>query len=113
MREDQDRRSRPTASTARYYCQAINATAPHPWAARLWQEFLYSDQGQLLWLKGLLAPGAVHRHGQAQGRAEGALTALPSAAAYAKVQLREPRPEAKARSADQGAVAHEGRLVAR
>ena len=53
-----------------YYCQAINATAPHPWAARLWQEFLYSDQGQLLWLQGLLAPGAVHRHGRAQGRAE-------------------------------------------
>ena len=37
---------------ASYYCQAINATAPHPWAARLWQEFLYSDQGQLLWIKG-------------------------------------------------------------
>jgi len=37
---------------AAYYCQAINATAPHPWAARLWQEFLYSDQGQLLWIKG-------------------------------------------------------------
>jgi len=37
---------------AAYYCQAINATAPHPWAARLWQEFLYSDQGQLLWVKG-------------------------------------------------------------
>ena len=35
-----------------YYCQAINATAPHPWAARLWEEFLYSDQGQIIWLKG-------------------------------------------------------------
>ena len=31
-----------------YYCQAINATAPHPYAARLWQEFIYSDQGQIL-----------------------------------------------------------------
>ena len=39
-----------------YYAQAINATAPHPWAARLWQEFLYSDQGQLLWLKGFSHP---------------------------------------------------------
>ena len=36
-----------------YYCQAVNATAPHPWAARLWQEFIFSDQGQLIWLKGL------------------------------------------------------------
>ena len=39
-----------------YYCQAVNATAPHPWAARLWQEFLYSDQGQILYLKGYAHP---------------------------------------------------------
>ena len=31
-------------------------SAPHPWAARLWEEFLYSDQGQLLWLKGFSHP---------------------------------------------------------
>lgn len=34
------------------YVQAISAYAPHPNAARLWMEFLYSDEGQLLWLKG-------------------------------------------------------------
>lgn len=39
-----------------YYCQAVNATAPHPWAARLWQEFIFSDQGQLLYLKGYAHP---------------------------------------------------------
>ena len=39
-----------------YYCQAVSATAPHPWAARLWQEFLYSDQGQILYLKGYAHP---------------------------------------------------------
>jgi len=39
-----------------YYCQAINKTAPHPYAARLWQEFLYSDAGQLLFLKGYTHP---------------------------------------------------------
>jgi putative spermidine/putrescine transport system substrate-binding protein len=39
-----------------YYCQAVNATAPHPWAARLWQEFLFSDQGQILYLKGYAHP---------------------------------------------------------
>lgn len=33
-----------------YYFQAINADAPHPAAARLWQEFLYSDEGQNLFL---------------------------------------------------------------
>jgi putative spermidine/putrescine transport system substrate-binding protein len=39
-----------------YYCQAVNATAPHPFAARLWQEFIYSDQGQILYLKGFAHP---------------------------------------------------------
>ncbi len=41
---------------ANYYCQAISKYAPHPAAARLWQEFLYSDEGQNLWLKGKARP---------------------------------------------------------
>ena len=44
------------AVVAGYYHQAINADAPHPAAARLWQEFLYSDEGQNLWLKGGARP---------------------------------------------------------
>src|SRR5258706_9374174 len=39
-----------------YYVQAISNDAPHPAAARLWQEFLYSDDGQNLWLKGGARP---------------------------------------------------------
>ncbi|MEO9175496.1 MAG: ABC transporter substrate-binding protein [Gaiellales bacterium] len=39
-----------------FYVQGINAHAPHPNAAKLWQEFLYSDKGQLLWLKGYTHP---------------------------------------------------------
>lgn len=39
-----------------YYFQAINAGAPHPAAARLWQEFLYSDAGQNLFLAGGARP---------------------------------------------------------
>jgi putative spermidine/putrescine transport system substrate-binding protein len=39
-----------------YYAQAINRQAPHPNAARLWQEFLFSDGGQILWLKGFAHP---------------------------------------------------------
>ena len=39
-----------------YYVQAINKDAPHPAAARLWQEYLYSDEGQNLWLKGGARP---------------------------------------------------------
>ncbi len=41
---------------AGYYFQAINKDAPHPAAARLWQEFLYSDEGQNLWLAGGARP---------------------------------------------------------
>ena len=44
------------AVVAGYYFQAVNADAPHPAAARLWQEFLYSDDGQNLWLKGGARP---------------------------------------------------------
>ena len=44
------------AAVAGYYYQAINAEAPHPAAARLWQEFLYSDEGQNLFLRGSARP---------------------------------------------------------
>jgi putative spermidine/putrescine transport system substrate-binding protein len=39
-----------------YYSQAINKQAPHPAAARLWEEYLYSDEGQNLWLHGGARP---------------------------------------------------------
>ena len=39
-----------------YYAQAVNKNAPHPAAARLWEEYLYSNEGQNLWLKGLARP---------------------------------------------------------
>ena len=42
-----------------YYAQAINKNAPHPAAARLWEEYLYSqatDGGQNLWLVGGARP---------------------------------------------------------
>ena len=45
-----------SGSIAGVYLQAINAYAPHPFASRLWEEFLYSDEGQLLWLKGYAKP---------------------------------------------------------
>jgi putative spermidine/putrescine transport system substrate-binding protein len=42
-----------------YYAQTINKNAPHPAAARLWEEFLYSQAatgGQNLWLEGGARP---------------------------------------------------------
>jgi putative spermidine/putrescine transport system substrate-binding protein len=47
------------ATLAGYYAQAINKNAPDPAAARLWEEFLYSQAtagGQNLWLKGGARP---------------------------------------------------------
>ena len=41
---------------ASYYAQAISASGPNPAAARLWEEFLYSAEGQNLWLKGFARP---------------------------------------------------------
>jgi putative spermidine/putrescine transport system substrate-binding protein len=41
---------------AAYYDQAINKDAPHPAAARLWEEYLYSATGQNLWLAGKARP---------------------------------------------------------
>jgi putative spermidine/putrescine transport system substrate-binding protein len=46
----------PGTGYAGYYNQAVNADAPHPAAARLWQEFLYSDEAQNLWLAGGARP---------------------------------------------------------
>ena len=44
------------AVLADYRVQAINKDAPHPAAARLWQEFLFSDEGQNLLLQGHVRP---------------------------------------------------------
>jgi putative spermidine/putrescine transport system substrate-binding protein len=46
----------PSASIFGSYAQAINKNAPHPAAARLWEEFVYSDAGQNVYLKGVCRP---------------------------------------------------------
>jgi putative spermidine/putrescine transport system substrate-binding protein len=70
-----------------YYCQAINATAPHPFAARLWQEFLYSDAGQLLWLKGFSHPARFTDMVRRKVVPKAMVDALPSANLYAQVKF--------------------------
>ncbi|SDI78763.1 putative spermidine/putrescine transport system substrate-binding protein [Nonomuraea jiangxiensis] len=44
------------AALGDYHVQAISKDAPHPAAARLWQEFLFSDEGQNLLQKGFARP---------------------------------------------------------
>ena len=70
-----------------FYCQAINASAPHPNAARLWLEFLYSDQGQLLWLKGYSHPARFQDLAKRKKIPAALLKALPSSKLYAKVKF--------------------------
>jgi putative spermidine/putrescine transport system substrate-binding protein len=60
-----------------FYVQAINKDAPHPAAARLWEEFLYSDEGQNLWLKGGARPVRAEAMEKAGTIDKTALAALP------------------------------------
>ena len=60
-----------------YYRQAINKDAPHPAAARLWEEYLYSDEGQNLFLKGGARPVREAAMVTAQSIDKAAYTALP------------------------------------
>ena len=61
-----------------FYNQAISATAPHPAAARLWEEFLYSADGQNLWLKGMARPAELSALQKAGTADAAALAALPA-----------------------------------
>jgi putative spermidine/putrescine transport system substrate-binding protein len=61
-----------------FYNQAVSATAPHPAAARLWEEFLYSTEGQNLWLKGQARPVELDALTKANTADAAALAALPS-----------------------------------
>ena len=62
---------------AGYYNQAINKDAPHPAAARLWQEFLYSDEVQNLWLKGGARPARMEAMTEAGTIDDDLAAALP------------------------------------
>lgn len=66
---------------ASYYDQAISATAPHPAAARLWEEYLYSDTGQNLWLGGMARPILLPNLVKAGTADKTELAALPAAPA--------------------------------
>jgi putative spermidine/putrescine transport system substrate-binding protein len=81
-----------------YYCQAINATGPHQYAARLWQEFLYSDAGQLLWLKGYSHPARFGDMARRKVVPAALLKALPAASLYANVKFAGPAAQTKAKA---------------
>jgi len=69
------------------YVQAISAYAPHPNAAKLWMEHLYSDEGQLGWLAGYCHPVRFNDLA-AQGKIpQDMLDKLPPAASYEKAKF--------------------------
>jgi putative spermidine/putrescine transport system substrate-binding protein len=74
-------------SIAGPYILIINKTAPHPFAGRLWSEYLFSDAGQLLFLKGYAHPVRYQVLSDA-GKIPADLAAkLPSGDQYKKVQF--------------------------
>lgn len=66
------------------YVQAISAYAPHPNAAKLWMEYLYSDEGQLAWLDGYCHPIRFNDLVAKNKISKVMLDKLPPAESYAK-----------------------------
>jgi putative spermidine/putrescine transport system substrate-binding protein len=48
-------------AVATNYAQIVNKVAPHPYSARLFQEFIFSDEGQLEMLKGYVRPTLIDK----------------------------------------------------
>ena len=90
---------------AQYYAQAINKNAPHPAAARLWQEFLFSDAGQNLWLAGKARPVRLDEMTVAGTADKALLAALPQVEGEPQFPTQEETDAAKAVVAQQWASA--------
>ncbi|MGX1793160.1 ABC transporter substrate-binding protein [Microbacterium sp. NPDC055312] len=90
---------------ASYYNQAINKDAPHPAAARLWQEFLYSDDVQNLWLKGGARPARMEAMTAAGTIDEKLAAALPEVPAETVVPAEKQSTDAGTLLGEKWAVA--------
>ena len=73
-----------------YYYQAISAYAPHPAAARLWEEYLYSDEGQNTLIKGFCTPARMADMVSRNVVPADAKAALPPADMLAKAIIPSP-----------------------
>lgn len=82
-----------------YYCQAISAYAPNPNTAKLWLEYLYSDEGQLGFLKGFAHPIRFNALVAAGKVPADVLAKLPSADAYKAVTFATQEQSAVAKKA--------------
>lgn len=73
-----------SGTLAGVYVQAISAYAPHPSAAKLWMEYIYSDEGQLGWLNGYCHPIRFNDLAKRGVIPADMMAKLPPAEAYAK-----------------------------
>nr|WP_229428795.1 ABC transporter substrate-binding protein [Microvirga pudoricolor] len=73
-----------TGVVAGVYVQAISAYAPHPNAAKLWMEYLYSDEGQIGMLKGYCHPIRYQDLASKNKVPADLVAKLPPAESYAK-----------------------------
>ena len=74
-------------SVAGPYVSIVNKTAPDPFAARLWIEYIFSDEGQLFFLKGYAHPARYQKLTD-EGKVPAELSAkLPAAEQYANVKF--------------------------
>ncbi|MGJ5803224.1 ABC transporter substrate-binding protein [Streptomyces europaeiscabiei] len=80
---------------SQYYSQAINKDAPHPAAARLWQEYLYSAEGQNLWLVGYARPALMTAMEKAGTLDETAAAKLPEVSGTPEFPTEDQQTKAK------------------
>jgi putative spermidine/putrescine transport system substrate-binding protein len=82
-----------------YYYQAISAYAPHPAAARLWEEYLYSDEGQNTLIKGFCTPARMADMLSRNVVPDAAKAALPPASMLSSAVIPNPDQLSSARAA--------------
>jgi putative spermidine/putrescine transport system substrate-binding protein len=70
-----------------FYNQAVSKYAPHPAAARLWEEFLYSTRGQNIWLQGGARPVELAAMVKAGTQDKTAYKALPKVSNMGKAVI--------------------------
>src|SRR5437588_2029533 len=73
------------ASIAGPYVSIVNNTAPNPYAARLWIEYIFSDEGQLFYLKGYAHPARYQALVAANKIPTDLSAKLPPATEYSKL----------------------------
>ncbi len=79
-----------------FYCMAISAYAPDPNNAKLWMEYVYSDEGQLAFLGGFAHPIRFNSLVAAGKIPDSILKTLPPADAYKGVKFATQEQAAKA-----------------